>query len=517
MEPTQHQTEAIKELLDIRAQFGASLLLFTQAFFKLRTGREFLLSNPRHRESHYFTIARALMRVFEGKNKKLLINIPPRYGKTELVIHFIAWAMGRFPDSNFLYVSYSHSLAAKQTRTIRDIMTLPYFKKIFDVIISEISSARDDFETTKKGTVFGAGAGGTITGRGAGIMGVDRFGGCIVIDDIHKPEEVTSDVVRQNVIDWYYNTLQSRMNSKDTPIIFIGQRLHENDLAANLMASGEWETVIIPALDEQDQPLHPLLHNRDTLLKMRRVEPYVFAAQYQQNPQPSGGGIFKADWFTVVEKEPDIIFTFITADTAETSETYNDATVFSLWGVYKIKYQDVETDMYALHWMDCVELRVEPKDLQPKFMEFLGNCMRQKKKPQLVAIEKKSTGTTLLSVLEGIQGLELLPIERTKASGNKATRFLAIQSFISTHRVTLPLYANHTKMCIEHCAKITANDSHRFDDIADTLADAVKLALIDKVLIARYLRSSETSNVVVMDNLISKFRRLDRLKSERRW
>jgi predicted phage terminase large subunit-like protein len=404
--------------------------------------------------------------------------------------------LSQFPDSNFLYVSYGLGLAKKQTQTIRQILQLPHFRETFGVQLSDESSAKDNFETTAGGSVYAAGADGTITGRGAGIQGAGRFGGAIIIDDIHKPSEVTSDTMRNSINDWYANTLQSRTNSPSTPIIFIGQRLHEDDLAANLIKSGEWTTLILPALDDAGNILHPKMHDLRSLLKIKETSPYEFASQYQQNPQPSGGGIFKPEWFYLTDEDPEILETFITADTAETTKDYNDATVFSFWGLYKIKNAFVETDSYALHWIDCVELRVEPKDLQPCFLAFYADCMRYKIKPRFVAIEKKSTGVTLISSIKEIRGLQVREIERTKSSGSKITRFLDTQPYVAQQLISLPRLGKHTPLCLDHCAKITANNTHRFDDIADTLADAVRLALIDKIVIYQTGNESQSNDIV---------------------
>ena len=129
---------------------------------------------------------------------------------------------------------------------------------------------------------------------------------------------------------------------------------------------------------------------------------------------------------------------------------------------------------------------------------------------KLVAIEKKSTGVTLSSVLKKFQGLQILDIERTKASGDKTSRFLEAQPFVSQGLISLPTYGKHTGMCIEHCRKITANNSHRFDDIADTLYDAIKIALIDKTII---VRSGEKKNYdAIAKNMMSGFKNVDRLK-----
>jgi predicted phage terminase large subunit-like protein len=470
-----------------RDRLSSSLLEFTQDFYYLRTGRKFELSQPVGRESHYLTICRALIRVMKGETSRLVINVPPRYGKTELLIHFVAWAMAQYPDSNFLYVSYSLGLAKKQTKTIRSILAMAEYRDIFGVSLSDEASAQGNFETNANGSVYAAGADGEITGRGAGIKGVEgRFGGCIVIDDIHKPSEVTSDTMRASVNEWYFNTLQSRLNDPEkTPIIFIGQRLHEDDLAANLIKSGNWETIIIPALDAAGNALHPQMHTKEALLKMQETMPYVYSSQYQQDPMPAGGGIFKPEWFYLLEDEPEILSTFITADTAETDKSYNDATVFSFFGLYRIKQGDLYTDVYALHWIDCVELRIEPKDLEQNFMSFYAACMRYKVKPRYVAIERKSTGVTLSSVLKGLRGLSIIDVDRTKASGNKTTRFLEIQPIIASKQVSLPKDGDHTAMVIEHMRKITANDSHRHDDIADTLYDAVKLGIIENVILSQ--------------------------------
>lgn len=482
-----------------KAKLLGSLLIFTQVFYKLRTGREFIISNPNGRESHHISISRVLTKTAHHKNKRLLIACPPRYGKTEFAIHYIAWMLAHYPDSNFLYVSYSHSLAKRQTQIIRQIVGLPQYRNWFGVNISKESKAKDNFETQQGGSIYASGAGGTITGRGAGIQNVNRFGGAIIIDDIHKPIEIHSDTQREKIKDWYFNTLQSRLNNPKTPIIFIGQRLHEDDLAGNLINKYDgqnWNPLILKALSETKIALHPTMHSTDELLTMQEKYPYEFASQYQQTPQPAGGGIFKADWLYALIEEPSFQSTFITVDTAETNKTYNDATVFSFWGIYKIKQEGVETNLLGLHWIDCYQCWVEPKDLKDEFLSFYRECLRHDMAPKLAAIEKKSTGTTLVSILKDIQGLQILDIERSKASGGKTQRFLNIQSYLSSKRVSITQAASHEVLVRDHIKKITANETHRFDDIADTLADAVNLALIEKNSILCVRDNSHNEKVV---------------------
>lgn len=434
---------------------------------------------------------------------------------SEMVISFIAWTLAHYPDSNNIFTSYSSSLSKKQTQTIRQIISLPLYRQLFCVELSDETSAKDNFETNRGGSVYAAGAGGTITGRGMGIQNCNRFSGVGVIDDIHKPDEVTSDTIRESDIDWYLNTFHSRVNGPNIPIIYIGHRLHEDDLGSRLRSGfdgHEWEFVTLPALDNAGNALHPSMHTKEQLLVMQEKMPYVFASQYQQNPQPAGGGIYKPEWFVLLDDEPEILSTFITCDTAETAKTYNDATVFSFWGLYKIKVRNVETGLYGLHWLDCAELWIEPKDLESELMQFYADSMRHPVKPKIIAIEKKSTGTMLLSSVKKIQGIHFIEIERNAASGSKSTRFLEVQPYVASRQVSLPTYGKHTQMCIEHMRKITANDTHRRDDICDTHYDAIKLGLIDKTIY--HSAEYEQQQTEIVKSLAKKFDHRQKLRRE---
>lgn len=504
--------QVLKDAQDIKYQLAGSLLDFTQTFYHLRCHRRFELSDPIGRESHYISISKALTKVLDGQISRLIINVPPRYGKTEMLIHFVSWGLAIYPDSNFLYVSYNLDLAMKQTATIKNIVEMRQFRDIFGIKLSQDTRSKANFETTHQGSVYAAGAGGTITGRGAGVRGIiNRFSGAIIIDDIHKPDEATSDTIRESIKEWYYNTMISRCNNAQTPIIFIGQRVHEDDLAGHLRSQGGWHVLSLPALDEVGNALHPDLHNKEALQLLEKNTPYVFAAQYQQNPQPAGGGIFKPEWFYIMEQEPKILATFITADTAETSKTYNDASVFSFWGIYKVE----TTDEYALHWLDCMEIRVEPKDLEQQFMDFYLQCSMHKVKPRSVIIEKKSTGVTLLSNLSKIRGLQVKALDRNATSGSKIERYLAMQPFIASNLISFSQYAKHKDVCIEHMRKITANDTHRFDDIADTLQIACEVAFIDKSAIQLIMKQNDGKSKSTAVNIMSTFKKIVDLRMNR--
>lgn len=512
----------IEETKTERAKLYGSLLLFTKVFFRIRTGKEFAISHPTCRESHFITICREFTRVLRGELDLLVINVAPRYAKTELLIHFTAWAMAQFPDSNFLYTSTTHSLAATQSEIIRDIIMLQEFQELFFVNIKKSSKAKFDFKTTESGGIYAAGLDGTIIGRGAGIRHAEHFGGAILIDDAHKESEVHSDKIRKGVIDRFKGTLLGRRNDGNkTPIIAIGQSLHEDDLMAHLRGivkkdkTGRKKLLALKSLDEAGNALYPEVHTKKDLLEMKETMPYVFAAQHQQDPLPAGGALYKEKDFLILDTEPNILATFITADTAETEKEYNDATAFSFFGIYKLKQFEQELDMYALHWLNCLEIRVEPKDLKSKFLQFYRQCMMHPVKPTHAAIEKKSTGTTLASEMGDMQGLSIIEIERTKSSGSKTDRFIRMQPYVARKQITFPNGYKHTQMCIDHCKKITANNTHAHDDICDTMCDGIQLGLIDKTIINLCVNETKQESNKILQAMVARNKHTSNLRSER--
>ena len=500
------------------AKLKGSLIEFCKFFYQHLTSRDFIISNPIGRESHHITYARELTKVsrLQIPSQRLVINMPPGYGKSLMLSMWTAQNLAIYPDCNFLYISYSHDLAAKHTAFIKQIMSSRMYRYLFDVNISTDSRAKDSFKTTLGGSVAAFGSSGAITGQDAGLPNLERFSGAVIIDDPIKPDEAHSDTIRASVIRNYQETIAQRPRGINVPIIFIGQRLHEDDLAAFLLDGKdirEWDSIILEALDKAGNALYPEVHPVPMLMSMQEKSSYVFSSQFQQNPLPAGGGLFKKEWFVYLDKEPDYLCTFITADTAETDKSYNDATVFSFWGLYEIETMGRKTGDYGLHWIDCMEIRIEPKDLQDAFLDFYQTCMLHKTPPLIAAIEKKSTGVTLVSILKELRGIAIRGIERTRASGSKTQRFLEIQPHVASKKISFSMGAKHAKLCIEHMSKITANDSHRHDDIGDTLADAVKIALIDKQL---QLFDDNNTGSEVLSNLAQTFNRRLAARTQRR-
>lgn len=393
--------------LAIKIEAQEDLYFFSRYMFKER--RKFKwLDNWHHR-----VVCDALMKVFRGETKRLIINIPPRYSKTELaVINFMAWCFGKVPDSEFIHVSYSATLAANNAFQTRNLVQEDAYKKVFpNLKLRDDSKAKDDWRTAKGGVCYSQGTGGTITGFGAGKLR-DSFGGAIIIDDPHKASEARSDTVRKNVIEWFQNTLESRTNSPDTPIIVIMQRLHEEDLAGWLLDGGNgevWEHLELSAIQPDGSALWPAKHSIQVLNRMELAAPYVFSGQYRQRPSPPAGGFFKPDNIEIVDALPAEILKEVRAWDLASSENEGDWTA----GPRMLKTKEniiYIVDMVRGQWgPDGVERNIK----QTAHMDGRKVVIKLPQDPGQAGKSQAKNFTTMLSGF---------PIVTEVVSGDKITR-----------------------------------------------------------------------------------------------
>jgi predicted phage terminase large subunit-like protein len=431
------------------------LLTFTKAMFKARKGV------PLKENWHQAAICDALERVVLGKSKRLIINVPPRSGKTELaVINFIAWCMGNWPDSEFIHASYSKRLATNNTFNARAVMQHEVFAEIFGPPqMRGDSNAKDEFRTEQGGVVYATGNDGTITGYGAGKMRAS-FGGAILIDDPHKAGEANSPVMRQNVIDWFSTTIESRKNSPETPIIIIMQRLHEKDLSGFLLGGGNgeaWDHVNIQAI-EDDRSFWPEQFPLDDLRRMESTDAYRFAGQYMQNPAPIGGGIFKDEWWRYYQVAPALEYRTIYADTAMKTKEQNDYSVFECWGKTK-EGKAVILDMVRGKW-EAPELLIQARAFWAKHRAMENGTLRAMK------VEDKASGTGLIQTLKR-EGVPVIPIQRNI---DKVTRAMDVAPQIQAGNVLLPQAAPWLSDLLAE-ASVFPNGAH--DDQLDPMMDAI--------------------------------------------
>ena len=326
-------TDEIKELKVAKVKCLTSFLFFTRYFFKSRFNRRFVIGD------HHELIAEALEKVLRGEIKRLIINIAPRYGKTELAVkNFIAHGLALNPAAKFIHLSYSDDLALDNSEDTKSIVSSAEYQLLFpEVTIKKNSDAKKKWYTDKGGGVYATSAAGQVTGFGAGQVDdedkdfdefseIDNkmgFGGALIIDDPIKPEDADSDVIRGRVNTRWDSTISNRVNSRNTPIIVIMQRLHEQDLCGYLMENepNTWTVLSLPSKKKDGTALWPFKHTIEELNALELRNPIVFERQHMQNPTPIEGRLYKS--FKIYEVIP-AIATKIKAviDTADTGSDY---------------------------------------------------------------------------------------------------------------------------------------------------------------------------------------------------
>lgn len=293
----------------IRLRCIASFETFVRHFFKHQYGKRFVVS------AHHRQMFEALSDVVAGRCPRLIINMPPRYSKTEIAVKmFMAYGLALNPQAHFVHLSYSDDLARDNSETVRSLLMTDEWRRIFPYIrLSKSSRSKKKWMTEDGGGVYATSTGGQITGFGAGVVDEDVeledevqgvsersvFGGAIIIDDPMKPEDALSDTRRERINQRFETTIRSRVNSRSTPIVIIMQRLHRNDLAGYLLESepSEWRVLSLPAITQehgQDAPLWEFKHNLAELYRLREINRYVFETQYMQNPMPLEGLLYDA-------------------------------------------------------------------------------------------------------------------------------------------------------------------------------------------------------------------------------
>ena len=433
------------------------LYKFARTIYRARTNQE-LLPN-----AHQVAICHHLEQVFTGDIKRLIINVPPRSGKTEIAVKaFIAWTIGLHPDAEYIHASYSKRLATSNAYDIRAMMQHETYRSIFPwVSLQDDSKAKDEFRTSHGGIVYATGADGTITGYGAGKMR-DGFGGAIIIDDPHKAGEATSPIMRQNVIDWYQTTIQSRLNKPDTPIIVIMQRLHEDDLSGWLLGGGsgeKWDSLVIPARNDDGSSFWPEQFPPEMLDRLEQSSPYVFSGQYMQRPSPIGGGIFKDDWWRFYDAMPPLKWRAIYADTAQKTKEQNDYSVFQCWG---------QTQTGQIVLLDMARGKWEAPELETMARAFWRKHMAQASNGPLRAfkVEDKVSGTGLIQKLKR-EGIPIIPIQRNV---DKITRAFDAAPYVQSGNVYIMADLDHLADFMAE-ASVFPNGTH--DDMIDAAMSAI--------------------------------------------
>lgn len=142
--------------------------------------------------------------VEEGKSPRLMIQMPPRSGKSEVAsVNFPAWYLGRNPKHEIISAAYAGSLAVGFSRKVRALLRDALYKVTFKTRLDTDNQNAEGWMTTAGGGYIPAGVGGPITGKGAH---------CLIIDDpVKNAEEAESETSRAGIKAWYQTTAYTRL------------------------------------------------------------------------------------------------------------------------------------------------------------------------------------------------------------------------------------------------------------------------------------------------------------------
>lgn len=428
---------------------------------------------------HLKLLSQKIVQVATGRIPRLIVTMPPRHGKSELISRFSpAWFLGRFPDKKVILASYSDQFAAQWGRSARDVLEV-VGQRLFGVELNPETRGGQSWELLppkdrrilRSGIMTTAGVGGGITGKGADLMIID--------DPVKNAQDAQSKVIRDSHWDWWISTARTRLQP-GAGVILVMTRWHEDDLAGRFLNSTEeeWEILNFPAICEADSDelgrkkgdaLWPEMYPADVLEQTQRaMGNYWFGAMYQQRPAPAEGNLFKRsnlryydtreDGVLILHKDEEEFpfgvghgLVFQTVDVAGSSKEDSDYTVVSTWAI---------TPQRDLVWLDMEDVQFESLDVAG----FVRRKFNQHR-PALVGVERLGFGLTVIQELlrEG------LPVIRLEPNTDKVSRSLPAVARTEEHRVFLPRNAEWLQRAVSQMVGFPNTTN---DDIVDTISYA---------------------------------------------
>ena len=390
---------------------------------------------------HHQLLCEYLDRLAQKEIRRLMVFMPPRHGKSELVSRkFPAFLLGNKPDTSIISCSYASDLASRMNRDVQRLIDSPEYEQLFPnsrLFGKNIrSTARgrylrnsDIFEIVNhRGVYRSAGVGGGITGMG---------GEYIIIDDpVKNREEADSATYREKVYNWYTSTLYTRLE-KDGCILLTLTRWHEDDLAGKLLKASEdgadqWTILELPAICEEPIKPYDIRREGEALWKWKYDESALskmkatvgsrdWAALYQQHPTPGEGGTFKREWWNYYKVLPSGLYDYIQSwDCTFKDAQSSDYVVGQVWarkGSSRYLLDQVRGRMSFTETIRAV------RSLSAKWPQAVRKL-----------IEDKANGTAVIDVLrKELPGL--VPVE---PEGGKIVRANAVTAVVEAGNVFLP-------------------------------------------------------------------------------
>lgn len=437
---------------------------------------------------HHEAIAEHLEAVSSGQIRRLLINVPPRSGKTSLVsIAWPAWIWTQAkrsallgPQVRFLCVCYAASLSLEIATTARRLITSEWYQEWWGdrVKLLDDEASRARFATTAGGYRIAASIEGGTLGRGGDVK---------IIDDPHKVNDVESDVERMSVIRSYDEALATRViDPRTTAEVVIMQRLHEEDLSGHILTQsiGDWDHLMIPmqydpkryietSIDWHDpradveepegELMWPLRFDLDWAEReQRRMGSVAWNGQMQQMPIGRGTELIKPEWWQLWESEeyPEYGTCVASLDTAYKEKETSDYNALTVWAAF----EHPEDGKPKLMLRDAWQKRANLADL---VRDVVATC--RKHKVERLLIEDASRGVDVQSEIYRLIGHRELQVTMVPTKGDKVARLNACAPVFENGIIYAP-DRDWADMVIQQVASFPRG---RHDDLVDSLAYAI--------------------------------------------
>jgi predicted phage terminase large subunit-like protein len=293
--------------------------------------------------AHHQEIFGVLGAFERGEIPRLIIEAPPRHGKTESASRRLpSYLMGKYPGTQVVCSTYNQDFANDIGRDVRHIVKQPEYTDVFDATLRQDSKAADRFHLDNGSMYVAVGRGSGLTGRGM------HYG--IVDDPLKDRKEAESQRTRDELWDWFRAVFYTRQ-MPNCNILIMNTRWHTDDLTGRVLEQegDKWHRLTLPAIADEGQPhesaLWPEWYPLETLYDIRAtIGPRDWLALYQQSPTSEEGTLFKADWYRVrYTSRPANLNIYMSGDFG-TIAGGGDFTELAVWGV------DEGGQVYVLDW-----------------------------------------------------------------------------------------------------------------------------------------------------------------------
>jgi predicted phage terminase large subunit-like protein len=435
---------------------------------------------------------------------RLLINIPPGFSKSLILnVFWPAWEWGPRNMPHLRYVCAAHkveNLSARDSRRMRQLITSPWYQERWG---DRVALARDQNE---KLNFVNSAQGFRIATSITSLTGIR--GDRVLIDDPHSVDSAASETQRESEVTTFLEAIPSRLNNPiSSAIVVIMQRLHEEDVSGVILDKKlGYDHVMLPMRydpgraaptklgledprSEDGELLFPQRFPLDVVERDERaMGPYASAGQFQQSPEPRGGGIIKRDWWQLWGESsyPPMDYIIASLDTAYTTKTENDPSAMTVWGVFSGGNQTATTSRVAsrdgetistvvrtysqehprIMLMAAWQERLEIHELVEKVRQTMRDCHVDK-----LLVENKASGHSVAQEIRRVYGYDDFAVQLVDPKGqDKMARLYAVQHIFSEGLIFAP-DRSWSDVVINQVAQFPRG---KHDDLVDTTSMALK-------------------------------------------